>query len=89
MQETSNRPRRAQDGLQAQDNAAQTEAQAAREELKRARYETALAREAAKVGIDPSLLTRLVEPEYDAEGKPSNVGAAVAAVSTSGSFSPS
>ena len=66
--------------LQAQAKAAQTEAQAAREELKRARYETALAREAAKVGIDPSLLTRLVEPEYDAEGKPSNVGAAVAAV---------
>ena len=31
-------------------------------------------------GVDPTLLTRLVEPEYDADGQPSNVGAAVAAV---------
>ena len=66
--------------LQAQAQAANAEAQAAREELKRARYDTALAREAAKAGVDPNLLTRLVEPEYDAEGKPANVGAAVAAV---------
>jgi len=66
--------------LQKQAQESATEAQAAREELKRARYETALAREAAKAGIDPSLLTKLVEPEYDADGKPSNVGAAVAAV---------
>ena len=63
---------------QAQDAAA--EAQAARDELKRARYDAALAGAAAKAGVDPGLLTRLVEPEYDAEGKPVNVGAAVAAV---------
>lgn len=66
--------------LQAQAQAANAEAQAAREQLKRALYDAALAREAARAGVDPNLLTRLVEPEYDAEGKPVNVGAAVTAV---------
>lgn len=66
--------------LQLQAQGAAAEAQAAREELRRARYDVALAGAAAKAGVDPGLLTRLVEPEYDAEGKPVNVGAAVAAV---------
>ncbi len=66
--------------LQKQAQEAASEAQAARDELKRARYDAALAREAAKAGVDPNLLTRLVEPEYSADGTPSNVGAAVAAV---------
>lgn len=63
---------------QAQEATAQ--AQAAREELKRARFEAALAREAAKAGVDPNLLTRLVDPEYDDAGAPVNMAAAVAQV---------
>lgn len=66
--------------LQKQAQEAAAQAQAAREALKTARFEAALAREAAKAGVDPALLARLIDPEYDDEGQPANVGSAVAKV---------
>ena len=66
--------------LQRQVQEAAAQAQAAQAALRDARFETALAREAVKVGLDPTLLAKLVSPEFDEEGKPVNVGAAVAKV---------
>lgn len=66
--------------LQKQTQAAQAAAQAAQEELRKARFEAALAMEAAKAGVSPALLARLVDPEYDEDGLPTNVAAAVAKV---------
>ena len=67
--------------LAAQAAQAQAAAEAAQAELRRARAEAAIAREAAKTGVDPVLLTKLVHDsvEYDASGKPTNIDAAVAA----------
>lgn len=67
--------------LAAQAAQAQAAAEAAQMELRRARAEAAIAREAAKTGVDPALLTKLVHDsvEYDTSGKPTNIDAAVAA----------
>lgn len=66
--------------LQAQAKAAQEAAEAAQAELRRARAEAAVARVAGKVGVDPNLVLRLVDVEYDAQGQPVNVDKAVEAV---------
>lgn len=66
--------------LQAQVTAAQDAAKTAQDGLRRAKAEAALAREAAKVGIDFGLLSRLVDIEYDAEGQPVGVAEAVTKV---------
>ncbi|HHY54114.1 MAG TPA: hypothetical protein GYA08_01630 [Chloroflexi bacterium] len=63
--------------LQAQAQAAQQQAQAAQQQLRQALAEAAIARAAAKEGVNPELLARLVEPEFDENGKPVNVEAAV------------
>ena len=67
--------------LAAQAAQAQAAAEAAQAELRRARAEAAIAREAARTGVDPALLTKLVHDavEYDVNGKPTNIDAAVAA----------
>lgn len=67
--------------LAAQAATAQAAAEAAQAELRKARAEAAIAREAAKTGVDPALLTKLVHDavEYDANGAPTNIDAAVAA----------
>lgn len=66
--------------LQAQVQAAQESAKIAQDGLRRARAEAALAREAAKTGVDFGLLARLVDVEYDAEGQPIGVAEAVTKV---------
>lgn len=66
--------------LQAQAQAAQAQAQAAQQQLRQALAEAAIARAAAKEGVNPELLSKLVEPEFDADGRPVNVEAAVAKV---------
>ncbi|MFZ1769139.1 MAG: hypothetical protein WAU00_08080 [Caldilinea sp.] len=66
--------------LQAQAKAAQDAADAAQVELRKARAETAIAREAGKQGLDPALVQRLIDVEYDDAGQPVNVTGAVAAV---------
>jgi multidrug efflux pump subunit AcrA (membrane-fusion protein) len=66
--------------LQAQTKAAQEAAQAAQTELRKARAETAISREALKHGIDMTLLTKLVDVEFDDNGMPTNVDAAVQTV---------
>lgn len=66
--------------LQAAAKAAQEQAQAAQVELRKARADAALAREAGKHGLDPGLLAKLVELEFDDSGTPTNVTGAVEAV---------
>lgn len=66
--------------LQAQVQSAQEAAKVAQDGLRRARAEAALAREAAKAGVDFGLLTRLVDVEYDAENNPVGVAEAVTKV---------
>lgn len=66
--------------LQAQAKAAQEAAEMAQAELRRAKAEAAVARAAGKVGVDPNLVLRLVDVEYDAQGQPVNVDKAVEAV---------
>ena len=66
--------------LQAQARAAQEAATAAQAELRRARAEAAVARAAGKAGVDPNLVLRLVDVEYDDAGQPVNVDKAVDAV---------
>lgn len=66
--------------LAAQAKAAQEAAQQAQAELRKARAEAAIAVEAAKHGIAPDLLAKLVEVEFDEAGQPANVGAAAARV---------
>ncbi|GIK73814.1 MAG: hypothetical protein BroJett021_28020 [Chloroflexota bacterium] len=63
--------------LQAQAQAAQQQAQTAQQRLRQALAEAAIAKAAAKEGVNPELLARLVEPEFDDEGQPVNVEAAV------------
>lgn len=55
-------------------------AQAQSGELRKARAEVEISREAAKHGADPTLLARLVDVEFDANGQPANVAAAVTEV---------
>lgn len=66
--------------MQAQAKAAQEAAQAAQAQLRQARAEAAIARAAATQGINPALLGRLVDVEFDDAGQPVNVDVAVAAV---------
>jgi multidrug efflux pump subunit AcrA (membrane-fusion protein) len=66
--------------LQAQAQAAQTQAQAAQQQLRQALAEAAIAKAAAKEGVNPELLSKLVEPEFDADGRPVNVEAAITKV---------
>ena len=66
--------------VQAQAKAAQEAAQAAQAELRKARAGVALATAAARQGIDPDLLAKLVEVEFDDDGQPANVDAAIGAV---------
>ncbi len=68
--------------LQAQAKAAQDAAQAAQTELRQARAETAISREALKHGVDMTLLAKLVDVEFDDSGMPTNVDAAVQSVLT-------
>jgi hypothetical protein len=63
--------------LKAQADAAKAEAQAAQEALRKARAEAAISREAAKHGVDADLLTRLVTPEFDDDGNPAGIDAAI------------
>lgn len=58
----------------------QAQAKAAQAELRQGRAELAVARAAAKEGVNPMLLGRLVEVQFDDAGQPVNVEAAVAAV---------
>jgi hypothetical protein len=66
--------------LQAQAKAAQEAAAAAQAELRQSRAEVAVARAAAREGVNPTLLGRLVEVQFDDAGQPVDVEAAVAAV---------
>ena len=66
--------------LQATAKAAQEAMQAAQAELRKARADAALARVAAKEGVDPELLSKLVTVEYDDAGAPVGLEAAAAAV---------
>ncbi len=66
--------------LKAEADAAKAAVAAANAELKRARGESAIAREAVKHGVDPVLLAKLVDIEYDTDDAPINVDAAVQAV---------
>lgn len=68
--------------LQAQMTAAQQAAEAAQAELRKARAEAAVAREAGKLGVDPALVLKLVELEYDEQGQPVGVAERVQAVLT-------
>lgn len=66
--------------MQAQAKAAQEAAAQAQAQLRQARADAAIARAAATQGINPALLGRLVDVEFDEAGQPVNVDAAVAAV---------
>lgn len=66
--------------MQAQAKAAQEAAAQAQAQLRQARADAAIARAAATQGINPALLARLVDVEFDEAGQPANVDAAVAAV---------
>jgi hypothetical protein len=66
------------DKLKAQAAAAQAQAQAAQEALRQAKAEAAVARAAAKHGVDATLAARLVDVEFDEAGEPTGVEAAVA-----------
>lgn len=61
----------------AQAEAAKAEATQAQEALRKARAEAAISREAAKHGVDADLLTRLVTPEFDDDGNPTGIDAAI------------
>jgi hypothetical protein len=66
--------------LQAAAKSAQEQAAAAQAELRRAKADAALARVAAKEGVDPELLAKLVTVEFDDMGAPVGLEAAAAAV---------
>lgn len=66
--------------LAAQTKVAQEAAAAAQAELRKARVDAALARAAAKVGVDVSLVARLVDVEFDDAGQPVGVEAAIGKV---------
>lgn len=66
--------------LRSQAEQAKAEAQAATERARKALADAAVSRAAAQHGIDPALLSRLVDVEYDADGAPINVESTVAAV---------
>ncbi len=66
--------------LKAEADAARAQLAAAQADIKRARGESAIAREAVKHGVDPALLGKLVEVEFDADGTPINVDTAVQTV---------
>lgn len=66
--------------LAAQTKVAQEAAAAAQAELRKARVDAALARAAAKVGVDVNLVSRLVDVELDADGQPLGVEAALSKV---------
>jgi hypothetical protein len=66
--------------LQATAKAAQDAANAARSELQQARAQVAIAQAAATHGVNPAKLAKLVTVEFDADGQPVGVEAAVAAV---------
>lgn len=66
--------------LRTQATEAKAEAQAATERAKRAIADAAVSRAAAQHGIDPALLSRLVDIEFDGDGMPVNVEATVANV---------
>ena len=63
--------------LQAEAKAAQEAAAAAQSQLRQARATAAVATAAGKHGVDPSLVQRLVDVEWDDDGEPVNVDAAV------------
>lgn len=66
--------------LRSQAEQAKAEAQAASERARKALADAAVSRAAAQHGIDPALLSRLVDVEYDADGMPVNVEANVKTV---------
>lgn len=66
--------------LQAQTKAAQETAAAAQTKLQQALADAAISRVAAKEGIDPELLSKLVTVELDDTGAPVGLEAAVVAV---------
>lgn len=66
--------------LRSQAEQAKAEAQAATERARKAMADAAISRAAAQQGIDPALLARLVDVEFDADGMPVNVDANVGAV---------
>lgn len=66
--------------LQAQTKAAQEAAAAASQRLQQALADAAISRVAAKEGVDPELLAKLVTVEFDADGQPQGLEASVAAV---------
>ena len=66
--------------LQAQTKAAQETAAAAQSKLQQALADAAISRVAAKEGIDPELLSKLVTVELDDTGAPVGLEAAVVAV---------
>lgn len=66
--------------LRSQAEQAKAEAQAATERARKAMADAAISRAAAQQGIDPALLARLVDVEFDADGMPVNVEANVGAV---------
>lgn len=66
--------------LQAQTKAAQEAAAAASQRLQQALADAAISRAAAKEGVDPELLGKLVTVEFDADGAPVGLEANVAAV---------
>ena len=66
--------------LQAQAKAAQEAMQAAVSELRQARAEAAIAKAAAKEGVNPVLLGKLVAVDFDDNGQPVNVETALAQV---------
>ena len=61
------------DRLRSQAEQAKAEAQAATERARKALADAAVSRAAAQHGIDPALLARLVDVEFDGDGMPVNV----------------
>jgi multidrug efflux pump subunit AcrA (membrane-fusion protein) len=57
--------------------AAQAEAKAAQEALRKARADAAISKVAAKHGVDADLLGKLVSVEFDDDGQPTGVDAAI------------
>jgi hypothetical protein len=57
--------------------AAQAEAKAAQEALRKARADAAISREAAKHQVDADLLGKLITPEFDDDGNPTGIDAAI------------
>lgn len=66
--------------LQAQTKAAQEAAERAQAELRATRAQAALATAASKVGVDVELVGRLVDVEFDEEGKPVDIETALQSV---------